>query len=166
MLRIAGISLIYLFLAAPLGHAQTLEEQYGMIVNDDAARDAIRLALKKIDTSMCEPQKRCAPATPEELTQPPITVLDARTAMAFGIKSALMRWCARGPKMVGDFDMVLDWARWQRKMSSRQIQLVDLIREDYHGRQSASLLGPCPDELRKELDPELTGIIFGPSTKF
>jgi hypothetical protein len=76
MLRIAGVLLIYLLVAAPLAHAQTLEERYGtIIVDDDTARDAIRLALQKIDKSMCGPQEHCAPATPEELTQPPITAL-------------------------------------------------------------------------------------------
>jgi hypothetical protein len=124
MLRTAGVFLIYLFVAAHLARAETLEEHYRKIINDDAAREAIRLALTKINTVTCEPQKPCAPATSEELAQPPITVLDARTAMAFGIKSALMQWCApehvlSGPKTAG-FEL-FDWAHRRKKMNRRQI---------------------------------------------
>jgi hypothetical protein len=124
MLRIAGVFLIYLLGSASLVQAERLEEQYGKIITDDAARDAIRLALTQIDKSMCGPQEPCAPATPEELTQPPITLLDARTAMAFGIKSALIIWCNHGPKRMVGFDMLLDWVHRQKKMNIRQIQLV------------------------------------------
>jgi hypothetical protein len=158
-----AFSWLFFLVAAPPACAETLEAQYGNAISDDALREAIGLALTKIDKSMCGSQKPCAPATPEELTQPPITVLDARTAMTFGIKWALMRWCTRGPKLAGGVQMLLDWRRWEKKMSSRQVQLAILIREDFYGRQLASLakLGPCP-----ELDRELPGIRFGPSSKF
>jgi hypothetical protein len=166
MLRIAGVLLIYLLVAAPLTHAQTLEERYGTIViNDDVARDSIRVALQKIDRSMCGPQTPCAPATPEEIAQPAITVGDARTAMVFGIKSALVRWCALGlgkGDALNSFWRLLDWTHRQ-KMNIRQSQLAVRIYEDFHARQFTSLLGPCPDQLRKELVAQ-GALTFCPST--
>jgi hypothetical protein len=89
MFRLARVFLVYLLLGAPQAHAEAFDEEYGKLINDNAAREAIRLALTKIGSTMCESTKPCSPATSEEFTQPPITIIDARTAMAFGIKSAL-----------------------------------------------------------------------------
>jgi hypothetical protein len=73
--------------------------------------------------------------------------------MAFGIKSALTRWCTVGlgqGEGFRSFWRLLDWTRRQ-KMNIRQSQLAVWIYEDFHARQFTSLLGPCPDQLRKEL---------------
>jgi hypothetical protein len=109
----------------PLRRAPRLEEQYGTLlkdINDDAARASIKLALTKITSRMCLPEmscktscesaRPCSPATQEEFARPPVTIADARRAMAFGIKSALALWCGLGN--AGSYELLQRFARGQK----------------------------------------------------
>ena len=164
MFRIARAFLIYLLMAAPLVHAGTLEEQYGRSIDDDAAREVTRLALTKITSRMCEPQRPCSPATPEEFSKLPIAISEARTAMAFGIKSALALWCGLGDAR--SYQMLWNWALLRQKMNSRQSLLIFLIHNDLQAKQSASIakLDQCPEQLMKELDAQIPILIHSHAT--
>jgi hypothetical protein len=71
---------------------ESFEEKYGKMITDDAAREAIRMALSKIQTAKCESNNPCASATAVNL-KVLITNVDDRAAMVFSIKSALAQWC-------------------------------------------------------------------------
>jgi hypothetical protein len=155
MLRRATIFLACAFLIAARANAQTFDEKYGKMISDGAARAAIKLALEKIGTAICESNQPCAPAIPEEFERPPITVVDARAAMVFGIKSALAQWC--GLDWRRSFLPMIVFGKQKMKMSDRQMQLMTLIHGDFQGRQLAfySKSGKCPPQFRQQLDAQL-----------
>ncbi len=159
--RITAISCLACVLAASFfaganfAKAETFDEKYGRMISDDAARAAIRVALKKIHTVTCESNKPCAAASAEELARPPITVEDGRTAMVFAIKSALAQWCRLDWKR--SFLPMIAYGKLQKKMNDRQLQLMTLIHGDFQARQLVSYInsGSCPTTLRDQLDAQL-----------
>jgi hypothetical protein len=155
MFRCASICLVYLFLIAAGANAQTFDEKYGKMISDDAAREAIKLALKKIGTAVCESNRPCAAASADEFDRPPITVIDGRAAMVFGIKSALAQWCGLDWKR--SFLPMIAFGKQKMRMSDRQMQLMTLIHGDFQGRQFAfySKSGQCPPQLQQQLDAQL-----------
>ena len=155
MFRFAFLCLACLIVATSPVRAETFDEKYGKMILDDTAREAIKLALTKITTATCESKKPCPPATPEEFTRPPITIIDGRAAMVFAIKSALAQWCGLDWKR--SFLPMIAFGKHHQKMSDRQLQLMTLIHGDFQGRQFAfySKSGQCPPSLRDQLDAQL-----------
>jgi hypothetical protein len=135
--------------------AKTFEEFFKSLeaqVSEDAARESIQLALKRIQTGMCEGNKPCAPASAQELAQPPIGVAEGRAAMVFGIQSALAQWC--GLDFKRGFLPMLAVAKRKANMNDRQMMLMSLIHGDFMTRQIKSYQdrGKCPAQLRDQLD--------------
>src|SRR5579883_1341060 len=100
MFRIISACAAWLLILAGNSAAQeTFDQKFSKMITDDAASEAIKLALTKIHTATCESNKPCAQATPDEFSNPPISLEDVRATMVFAIKSALAQWCG------------LDWKR-------------------------------------------------------
>jgi len=145
----------FLLLAAHPAEAETFDEKYSKMISDDAAREAIRLALTKIDKATCESNRPCAAAKAEEFTQTPITLVDGRAAMVFAIKSALAQWC--GLDWRRSFLPMIAFGKLHEKMNDRQLQLMTLIHGDFQTRQFIlyTKSGQCPAQLREQLDAQL-----------
>ncbi len=156
MFRMICFCSIWLFMLAASAAAQeTFDEKYGKMITDGAATEAIKLALAKIETATCDSGKPCMRATAEEFAQPPITIEDGRAAMIFAIKSALAGWC--GIDWKRSFLPMIAFGKHQKKMSTRQLQLMSLIHGDFQARQLAiyTKSGPCPPTLQRQLDSQL-----------
>jgi hypothetical protein len=155
MFRFAWVCVVCLLAASSSGRAETFDEKYGKMISDDAAGEAIRRALTKVSTAKCELDKPCAPATPEEFSRPPITIVDGRAAMVFAIKSALAQWCGLDWKR--SFLPMIAFGKYKQKMTDRQLQLMTPIHSDFQGRQFAfySKSGQCPPNLQEQLNAQL-----------
>jgi hypothetical protein len=151
MLAITIASIIFVAGA----RAETFEEKYGKMITDDIARDAISLALSKIQSAKCDADKFCEPASRQELAEPPLTITNSRTAMVTAAKSALTQWC--GLNVSRSFLPMLAAQETQEKMNQRQLQLIGLIHSDFMGRQLKLYKngGECPSGLRQQLDTQL-----------
>jgi len=135
--------------------AKTFEELFqslGNTITDAAAKDQIQLALSRIQMAVCEGSRPCNPATPEEIAQPPISVIDGRAAMVFGIQSAFAQWCGLDSRR-GFLPMIV-FGKGKMKMSDRQVHLMTLIHGDFRSRQLKLYQdrGQCPATLREQLD--------------
>jgi hypothetical protein len=144
-----------LVLCIPAAAQETFDQKYGKMITDGAATEATKLALAKIETATCESGKPCTRVTAEEFAQPSITVEDGRAAMLFAVKSALAGWC--GIDWKRDFLPMIAFGKHQKKMSTRQLQLMTLIYGDFQARQLAiyTKSGPCPPTLQRQLDSQL-----------
>jgi hypothetical protein len=134
---------------------ETIFAKYSAMISDDLAKEAAKLALTRVDQTTCESDRPCAPATPEEFSQPPISTEDARAALTFGLISALAQWCGLDWKR--NFLPMIAYGKNQKRMSDRQLQLMTLIHGDFQRRHFAfyTKSGSCPADFRNELDAEL-----------
>ena len=158
MLHKCILALSILCSAISFVSAQSFEksfQKYGNMISDDAARTSLNFALTKIQTATCENKTPCRPATKEEFSHPPISIVDARAAMVFAINSALAQWC--GLDFRRSFLPMIAFGKYKMKFSDRQLQLMTLIHGDFQGRQLASYQkkGACPPSFREQLNAEL-----------
>lgn len=135
--------------------ADALLDKFGATFPDSAVQETTTLALKNIQSALCEAGKPCAPATAEELKQPPITIEDGRSAMAQGVVSALAQHCGLDWR-TRSFSTMTAYRRHDLKMSERAITLMVLM----HGMSQGAILEelkrrPCTDQLRAQLDVTL-----------
>src|SRR5262245_48982449 len=62
-------------------------------IPDAVVERMVKLGLENIHRAVCDGFNPCAPATPQELEFPPITMDQARAALMTGARSAVARWC-------------------------------------------------------------------------
>jgi hypothetical protein len=123
---------------------------------DEIVRRMIVLGLKNIQRGMCGDLDGCAPATPEELALPPITIAQARVAMVVGTQSALARWCGLDADRRSVLPMMRQ-VRQKMRFNERQVALMAII----HGIQQSIVSdelkarGKCGEDVRRRLDAEL-----------
>jgi hypothetical protein len=125
------------------------------MIPDSAANAALQEALGKIHEAKCEDDQPCSPTSDEERKNPPITNVDARAAMVFGVKSALAQWCGLDWKR--SFLPMIAYGKGVMKMSDRQLSLMSLIHGDFMGRQIIFYRnsGACPEDMKGRLDAYL-----------
>ena len=116
----------------------------------------LELGLQNIQRALCDGFNQCAPATPAELENPPLSVDQARAAIFIGGRSAFVRWCG----FDADRRSVLPFMQQLRQSklyNERQLALMAII----HGIQqsiSAEQLkakGTCDEATRSRLDAQL-----------
>lgn len=136
--------------------AETLAEKMGKAIPDTDVESIRTLALKNLQTALCDPDKHCTPATSDEFASPPISIAEGRVAMVQGAISALIQFCGLDYKR--NFVPMMDYNRHELKMSERALSLIVLM----HGiRQAEQLISykaelkSCPEGLRAKLDAEL-----------
>lgn len=156
MLRPAMLLLSLALCFPSSAEAESFDEKYGKSITDDIALHAIKMALPKLGTAICENGKACTPPTPAETEKPPISMEDSRAAMLFGIKSALAQWC--GLDFRGSLLPMLAFGKNVQKLNERQIHLINFIHADFMTRQFkfySQSGASCPDTLRKQMDTQL-----------
>lgn len=124
--------------------------------NDDAVKAALNAVLLSLDTAWCAPEKACAPITPEELANPPVSLDRARKTMRLGFVSGLAEWCG------------LDWAdrvflpmmsyfRHEERVGDRQAALLSRLHGVGQGQVQLGLEGlSCSAEYREAMVSLLT----------
>ena len=92
---------------------------------DDAVRKTIDMALRNIEKAKCG-SAACAPATQDELANPPLAIAEGRRAMDAALESAGWKWCGianRGRI----FDAFMRDARYVLKYDERKLTLLALV---------------------------------------
>jgi hypothetical protein len=125
-------------------------------IPDAVVRKMIELGLKNIDRALCDGFNQCKAATPAEYEKPPITIENARVAVATGVRSAFARWCGfdADRRSVGP---LLQQLRQGRQFNERQVALMAVI----HGIQQSitsdqlKAQGECDAATRSRIDAQL-----------
>ena len=122
---------------------------------DDAVRKTIDLALRRIEMGKCG-SAACAPATEDELANPPLTIAEGRRAMDAALESAGWKWCGIANRE-RIFDALMLDAQYELKYDERKFTLLVIVHgisragaeraRDREGR-------PCPPQLKKQLEAE------------
>lgn len=124
-------------------------------IPDEAVSKMLQLGLQNIDRAVCDGFNPCAPATPAELKEPPISLDQARAALITGTRTALANWCG----LDGNRRSVLPMTQQLRKLrfSNRQVALMAVI----HGIQQSIVSeqlkakGKCDQATRSKIDAQL-----------
>ncbi len=155
-----SISVLALSFALPRAAlAQNLDQKLARNISDEAASAFLENALRSIHKAQCDDGQLCAATTETELRSPPISIIDARAAMVFGIKSALAEWCGLDHKR--SFLPMIAFGKDKMRLDTRQLQLMSLIHGDFMGRQLAVYTQSgqqCPAHFKAQLDGHLPKI--------
>ena len=125
-------------------------------IPDIAVRKIIELGLKNIHRALCQGLEQCAPATPEELDNPPITLNHARAAVLAGTRTAFALWCG----LDANRRSVLPMTRQLRQVlrfNERQVALMAVIHGIQQGIVADQLKtrGTCDAATRTRIDAQL-----------
>jgi hypothetical protein len=124
---------------------------------DEALRKVLEIALQNIQRALCEDLKPCAPATPEELANPPISIEHARAIVLSGARTGLANWCGLDGKQRNYFPMMRHY-RHVLRFNERQMALVGIL----HGIQVGTLerqlkaKGACDPATRDKIEAQLS----------
>jgi hypothetical protein len=146
----------FLLVASPCAGAETFEQKAIRTFPDKDVEAVLRLALQNIDKALCENNKPCAPATPEELAHPPLSVTEARSILIQGSTSALAASCGLDYKR--SFVPMMTYYRRQQKMNERSLAIVAMVHGISQGRFASALKkeqAKCSDEMRAKFDAKL-----------
>lgn len=122
---------------------------------DATVRETIDTALRYIGEAKCG-SARCAPATQDELANPPLAIAVGRRAMDAALESAGWKWCGianRGRI----FDALMRDAREVQKYDERKRHLLALVHgiTEVEAERAFDRRGsPCPPQLKKQLEAE------------
>lgn len=143
--RLCGVAAAVLCGGAALG---------GTAGNDEGVRRQIDLALATIQFARCGPEKRCGPASPEEIADPPLTIAEAASVLNRGVVSAFARACAMD--WIGEsYQPMIGYWRKHAK-SDRQIALIGILHGMALGQTEAEINGQaCTDTLRRTVRAQL-----------
>jgi hypothetical protein len=143
------VTVIVILAVGPHAYAQAPSK-------DDAVRKMLNLALDNIQRALCENGRPCAPATPEERINPPLTIEEARLVFERGILSAAGEHCGLDWQKL-NFQPLMSYWRNSRRASERQIALVTLLHGIMQGfaKSDARAIGPCTDAMRRNLEVRL-----------
>jgi hypothetical protein len=125
-------------------------------IPEPVVRKMIELGLKNIHRALCDGFNQCAPATPAEFENPPLSLDQARAAILIGGRSAYVRWCG----FDADRRSVLPFMQQLRQSklyNERQLALIAVI----HGIQLSIVAeqlkakGTCDAATRNRVDAQL-----------
>jgi len=124
-------------------------------IPDEVVLKIVRLGLENIERASCGGLEPCAPATPDEMKYPPVTVAQARVAVMVGTRTALANWCG----LDGHRRSVLPMRRQLSKMplNNRQMALLAVVHSIQHSVAASQLKarGTCDAKTRAKLDAQL-----------
>jgi hypothetical protein len=130
------VAAILLLIASPCAGEETFEQKATRTFPDKDVEGMLRLALQNIDKALCENNKPCAPATPDELAHPPLSVTEARRIMIQGSTSALAESCGLDYKR--SFVPMMIYYRRQKKMNERSLAIVAMVHGISQGRLASA----------------------------
>ncbi|MBX3518958.1 MAG: hypothetical protein KF835_02960 [Xanthobacteraceae bacterium] len=116
----------------------------------------LQIALDNLHNARCEKGERCAPATEAEKKNPPLTLAETSKIVGRGIFSGGAAYCGMNWQK-RNFEPMMAYWRNEKKKNARQLALIEII----HGimieqiTANFSTKGPCPDEIKKDLESKL-----------
>lgn len=122
---------------------------------DEVVQRMLQLALKNINRAACDGFNPCAPATPMELKHPPITLDQARAALAVGVRTAVADWCGLDSARRSVVPMQKELRKL--RLSNRQMALIAVVHSIQQSITGEQLKAgrPCDAGTRKKLDAQL-----------
>lgn len=151
------ISVLACLFIVPAAWAGELYNKYEAQINDDAAKAFLLDSLQHVEFNDCEENgEACKPIQPEELTNFPITIIEARAAMAHGGLGTLAQLCGLDHKRV--FLPMIAYGKYHEKMSDRNLMIMSDLYGRFMGRQLITFKKmdfTCPEHLKTQLDQEL-----------
>ncbi len=124
-------------------------------LSDAQVRHAIVLALRHLHKALCG-ETNCAPATADEVSEPPISLAQARMAISTGVLSGTAQWCGLDWQR-GLFLPMIDGFVKEHQADDRQRALVALLHGIYQGQVYLNLnpRGACPEEIKSRMEKRL-----------
>lgn len=122
--------------------------------SDSDVRDAIVSALRLLPSLKCG-REQCAEATLEELSDPPIELRDARTALYIGTISASLKWCGIDWQQRG-YGLMMQTFRGKQVYDDRMLAVLHIIHNGQLSRDYTNLaaLKTCDGTQRAELEKQ------------
>ncbi len=134
------------------------QEVIQQMLRDESVTKMLRLALDRMPDAFCGPNKKCAPATPEEKAHPPVSIEDARRAMTAGLMSGTAQLCGLNWKR-RVFAPMMAYHRKKAKMNGRQLAIMGML----HGTMQGYMLAGyrrrgevCTPDLRADIEKRLS----------
>jgi hypothetical protein len=123
---------------------------------DESVRHYVGLALANLGRAKCTNDQFCAPATPAEIANPPISVDEARAVIHRGTVSGVAEAC--GLEWVDrSFVPMMSYWRHSERKTERQMALIGLLHGIAQGEVSTAMSAkPCDAALRRDLDAQLS----------
>lgn len=155
--------LLFLLLMCPqLAPAAAQDISNPAQFSDGQVRDAIVGALRLLPSLQCGSEK-CAEATLEELSDPPIQMGDARTAMYIGTISASLKWCGIEWQQRG-YGLMMESFRKKEMYDDRMLAVLHIIHNAQLSRDYTNLaaLKTCSDAQRVALEKQNPQVVLAP----
>ena len=147
------VSRLIIALLASAAIQQANAQGASRLLTDEKVREALQSALRHIDRARCDGLRPCAPATPDELRTPPISLEHARAAMRAGLASGGMEWC-RLDWQQRSFRPMMDHYRKVAGLNERQMALMGLLHGMHQGLMTRTMGNrECTPEMRAKLQP-------------
>jgi hypothetical protein len=145
------VTVMLILAVAPHAFAQAPQPN-----RDEAVRKMLNLALDNIQRALCEDRKPCAPATPAERANPPLTIDEARLVVDRGVLSAAGEHCGLDWQKLNFLPLMSYW-RNSKQSSERKMALITLLHGIMQGvaKPKAQAVGPCTDAMRRNLEARL-----------
>lgn len=155
------ICLFIVFLFASFGaHAQEISSPSQF--SESEVRDAITGALRLLPSLRCG-REQCAEATFEELSDPPIEMRDARTALYIGSISASLKWCGIEWEQRG-YGLMMQSFRSKQVYDDRMLAVLHIIHNAQLSRDYTNLaaLKTCNAAQRAALEEDNPQAVAAP----
>ncbi len=119
---------------------------------EELMQQALQAALGNIQTVRCGAE-RCAPATPEELKNPPLSLTETSQAFGRGLFSGgadicQLDWNKR------NFEPMMAYWRKQKK-TERQLALIGLVHQIAMQQIQKHVGAGCPEAMKKDVEAKL-----------
>ena len=122
------------------------------VLSDEQVQKLLMAALDNIGRGMWGDNKRCAPATPEEKANPPITIVEARLVTYRAALSAAAELCGLDWQGRNFLPMMAYWRRTVKK-NERQMAVIGIL----HGiMQGLGKPDACTADIRATVERQLT----------
>lgn len=121
------------------------------------ARRVLIMALDDIQRAQCGPSgQQCAPATPEEKSTLPLTVLEAQMIVDRGLVSGVAEHCGLAWQRQNFVPMMAYWRDIQKK-TERQMALIGVMHGIVQGQTAKAFAsrGACTAQQRQEATSRL-----------
>ena len=139
-----------------VGIAAAQEQPRASGLSDEMVQRYLMLGLQNMQRLRCDGDRPCAPASPQELASPPLSIVEARAVMQRGILSGAAQHCGLDWRRRNFEPMMAHW-RTRTRTSERTMALIGVLHGIMQGQTQEALAAraPCTDVNRANIDKQL-----------
>ncbi|BCH30418.1 hypothetical protein MesoLjLc_23480 [Mesorhizobium sp. L-8-10] len=148
-----------IFLASHQTQAEEAERDiFSELLTDKTVKTTLDGMLATLPSAQCAPGQACAPASPEEIATPPVSVEQARGAIRAGFISGLAEWC--GLDWQGRvFQPLIDSYRNVDRLEPRIVTMLTLLHGYGQGQMVESMkTQQCSAAQRDSIDSLVSSV--------